>query len=161
MAKATTWIVIGGVGLAAMLFGRKKSAFSSSSSATAGAPARLVPAPINANEEVSAGTYRVISSRRVNPALSYVQATGNVGGTITFTSPTSGMFTRNVVSDGSGALLAEVAAAGAAAAAAPTSPLDSAMSGLSGFLGRHNHSHATPRQLTRHAHGRHQMVHRA
>jgi hypothetical protein len=55
---------------------------------------------------VTAGSYRVISARR--PGLNYIPATGTVGGNLSFSSPSAGQFTRNVVVEGS-SVLAEVA----------------------------------------------------
>lgn len=67
----------------------------------------LKPAPVGANEEVSADKYRLIAKRRTG--MAYVEAKGTLGGKLTFASPSAGLFTRNVVQEGS-ALWAEVKA---------------------------------------------------
>lgn len=106
MAKNTkTILILGGLGLLGFYLFSKRAAIS-------GAAAKLVAAAVGAGEQVSAGTYRVIANRR--PGLDYVPASGAVGGTISFTSPSAGMFTRNIVQE-QGGLFAEIAPSGAAA----------------------------------------------
>jgi len=73
----------------------------------AGVAAKLKPAGVGANEAVTASSYRIIASKR--PGMQYVQAQGQVGGTLSFRSASAGTFTRNVVQEGGG-LWAEIAA---------------------------------------------------
>jgi hypothetical protein len=65
----------------------------------------LKPAPVAAGEEVSADRYRQIAKRRTG--MTYAPVEGTLGGTIKFSSPKTGVFTRNVVKEGD-ALWAEV-----------------------------------------------------
>ena len=94
-----TLVVAGAVGLAIYLFTQRK--------AIGGAVAKLLPTSIGAGEQVTAGSYRVLAARR--PGLSYIPASGTVGGPLSFSSPSAGTFTRNVVVEGS-SVMAEVAA---------------------------------------------------
>lgn len=97
-SKTTTILIAGAAALAIYLFTQRK--------AIGGAVAKLLPTGIGAGETVTAGSYRVIAARR--PGLNYVPATGSVGGPLSFSSPSAGKFTRNVVVEGS-SVLAEVA----------------------------------------------------
>jgi hypothetical protein len=54
---------------------------------------------------VTAGTYRIIGARRAG--MAYVPASGAAGSALSFASPTSGTFTRNVLQE-NGMLLAEI-----------------------------------------------------
>jgi hypothetical protein len=67
---------------------------------------KLKPAAIEPNELVTAGSYRVIQSKR--PGMQYVTVEGNYPGILSFRSPPGGKFTRNTVMEG-GQLLAEIA----------------------------------------------------
>lgn len=68
----------------------------------------LAPAVVGANEQVRAGSYRVIKNRR--PGLLYVKVEkGNIGGELSFKAPVKGKFTRNVIVEATG-IFAEIAA---------------------------------------------------
>lgn len=100
MSKGSTLaLVIGAAVVGYFILGKKT---------TAGGKGRLQTAPIRGGESVTAGTYRVIKSRR--PGLTYVSAEGQIGSDLKFASPMAGKFTRNVVQEG-GAVWAEVAPA--------------------------------------------------
>jgi hypothetical protein len=99
--KGRTWLfILGGLAVAAYL-ARKPIA------AAAGAAYQLALKAIGVQggQTAEAASYRVIAERR--PGMSYVQATGQVGGPLTFTPESDGMFTRNVVEEG-GQLWAEI-----------------------------------------------------
>lgn len=66
----------------------------------------LKEAKIGANEPVTAASYRVIAARR--GGMNYTEASGSVGGELSFSSPTAGTFTRNVIEE-NGVLLVEIA----------------------------------------------------
>jgi len=67
----------------------------------------LQPAQIGPSEPVTASSYRVLQSRR--PNLKYTQAEGSQGGLISFSAPSGGRFTRNIVVE-AGQVWAEIAA---------------------------------------------------
>jgi hypothetical protein len=98
--RSTLALVLGAAVVGYFVFAKKKGA--------TGAKGRLKTAPIRGGESVSAGTYRVIKTRR--QGMTYVSAEGQVGSELKFASPMAGKFTRNVVQEG-GALWAEVAPA--------------------------------------------------
>jgi len=100
MSKGSTLaLVLGAAVVGYFVFGKKNAP---------GAKGKLQTAPIRGGESVTAGTYRVIKSRR--SGMTYVSADGQLGSEIKFASPMAGKFTRNVVQEG-GALWAEVAPA--------------------------------------------------
>lgn len=98
--KKMSWMLLGGVAIGAYLLFKKGS--------SSGVRSTMKSAPVGANESVTAATYTVIATRR--PGMNYVQATGKAGGQLAFASPSKGVFTRKVVSEG-GALWAEIAPA--------------------------------------------------
>lgn len=101
-AKTKKYLVIAGAaGMGLYLVSKFKGGFGGGKGSS-----KLAVAPVGAGEQVTASTYRVIKSRR--PGLQYVQATGTVGGDISFQSPAKGTFTRNVVQEGN-QLWAEIA----------------------------------------------------
>jgi DNA-binding transcriptional regulator LsrR (DeoR family) len=60
---------------------------------------------VQGGQTVEAASYRVIEGRR--PGMTYVAASGSVGGPLTFTPEQNGTFTRNVLQEG-GQLWAEI-----------------------------------------------------
>lgn len=108
-AKTRMYLLVGGGALVLYTLIGKKSAPVAAAAAPASpgaVPGKLPLAAVNANEPVTAGTYRIITARR--PGLSYVPVTGSIGSVLSFASPKQGMFTRNVLQENS-ALYAEVA----------------------------------------------------
>lgn len=103
----TFWIL---VGVAGFVYLSKKGYLQAGTGGVGLGPKlspKLSPAEIAPSESVTAGSYRVLQSRR--PNLSYVQAQGDVGGLLAFASPSGGRFTRNVIVEG-GQVWAEIAA---------------------------------------------------
>lgn len=108
-AKTRMYLLVGGGALAvySLVKGKGAPVAAAAAATRSGAvPGKLPLAAVNANEPVTAGTYRVITARR--PGLTYVQAAGSIGAAISFSSPKQGMFTRNVLQE-NGVLFAEVA----------------------------------------------------
>lgn len=93
-------LVVGG--LAFYLFSRKGGSGGGHDAAASG---QLPPTHVGPGEQVTAGSYRIISAQR--PGMQYVPASGAAGAALTFASPSGGVFTRNVVNQG-GQLLAEI-----------------------------------------------------
>lgn len=93
------WLLIGAIAVGAwMLMGGRK--------VTAGdGMATLQPVDVKGGETVKAASYRILSERR---NLRYVQATGVIGGEMTFVPDKDGTFTRNIIQEGE-SLWAELA----------------------------------------------------